>query len=132
MRTLEFVLQQIHTALMALTGYHSNDIVANPPEEPVGGWRRLQKRCDPTDWRKNTKPSADDHFSWTVLFWKFKRGSKRWESYVSNVKKDKEDDENMLAGPDSLVPEELEKHLILHSNRLQTLEDARLEIVTYV
>ena len=51
---------------------------------------------------------------------------------MSNVKKDKEDDENMLAGPDSLVPEELEKHLILHSNRLQTLEDARLEIVTYV
>ena len=57
---------------------------------------------------------------------------KRWESYVWNVKKDKEDDENMLAGLEALVPEELEKHLILNSNRLRTFEDARLEIVTYV
>ena len=30
------------------------------------------------------------------------------------------------------VPEELEKHLILNSNRLRTFEDARLELVTYV
>ena len=28
--------------------------------------------------------------------------------------------------------EEMEKHLILNSNRLRTFEDARLEIVTYV
>ena len=31
-----------------------------------------------------------------------------------------------------MVPEELEKHLILNSNRLRTFEDARLEVVTYV
>ena len=37
-----------------------------------------------------------------------------------------------LASLESLVPEELEKHLILNSNRLRTFEDARLEIVTYV
>ena len=42
------------------------------------------------------------------------------------------DDEIKLAGLEALVPEELEKHLILNSNRLRTLEDARLEIVTYV
>ena len=45
---------------------------------------------------------------------------------------DKLDDEIKLAGLEALVPEELEKHLILNSNRLQTFEDARLEIVTYV
>ena len=32
--------------------------------------------------------------------------------------KDKLDDEIKLAGQESLVPEELEKHLILNSNRL--------------
>ena len=32
----------------------------------------------------------------------------------------------------ALVPEELEKHLILNSNRLRTFEEARLEIVTHV
>ena len=46
--------------------------------------------------------------------------------------KDKLDDEIKLAGLESLVPEELEKHLILNSKRLRTFEDARLEVVTYV
>ena len=47
--------------------------------------------------------------------------------------KDKLDDEIKLAGLESLVPQELEKHhLILNSNRLRTFEDARLEVVTYV
>ena len=46
--------------------------------------------------------------------------------------KDKLDDEIKLAGLESLVPEELEKHLILNSNRLRTFEDARVEVVTYV
>ena len=42
------------------------------------------------------------------------------------------DDEIKLAGLEALVPEELKKYLILNSNRLQTFEDARWEIVTYV
>ena len=42
------------------------------------------------------------------------------------------DDEIKLAGLEALVPEELEKHLMLNSNRLRTFEDARLEIVTCV
>ena len=46
--------------------------------------------------------------------------------------KDKLDDEIKLAGLESLVPEELEKHLVLNSDRLRTFEDARLEVVTYV
>ena len=44
--------------------------------------------------------------------------------------KDKLDGDINLAGLESLVPEELEKRLILNSNRLRTLEDARLEVVT--
>ena len=46
--------------------------------------------------------------------------------------KDELDDEIKLAGLESLVPEELEKHLTLNSNRLRTFEDARLEVVTHV
>ena len=41
-------------------------------------------------------------------------------------------DEIKLAGFEALVPEELEKHLMLNSNRLRTFEDARLEIMTCV
>ena len=46
--------------------------------------------------------------------------------------KEKLDDEIGLADLDSLVPEEMEKHLILNSYRLRTFEDARQEVVTYV
>ena len=42
------------------------------------------------------------------------------------------DDEIKLAGLEALMLEELEKHLILNSNRLGTFEYARSEIVTYV
>ena len=44
----EFVLQQMHTALMALTSYEANDIVANSRKNPLEARRRLQKRFDPT------------------------------------------------------------------------------------
>ena len=39
------------------------------------------------------------------------------KKFKSNI-----DDEIKLAGLEALVPEELEKHLILNSNRLRTLE----------
>ena len=44
----------------------------------------------------------------------------------------KMNDEIKLAGLEALVPKELEKHLILNSNRLRTFEDVRSKIVTYV
>ena len=62
-------------------------------------------------------------------------GIERWESYVSRYEKklkDKLDDEIKLASLEALVLEELEKHLILNSNRLRTFEDARLQVVTCV
>ena len=56
-------------------------------------------------------------------------GIERWESYLSRCEKDKLDDDIKLAGLETLVLEELEKHLILNSIRLRTFEDARLELV---
>ena len=40
-QNLEFVLQQVHTALMALTSYELNDIVANTRKSPLEAWRKL-------------------------------------------------------------------------------------------
>ena len=47
-QNLEFVLQQMHTALMALTSYEANDSVANSRKNPLEAWRRVQLRYDPT------------------------------------------------------------------------------------
>ena len=46
-QNLEFVSQQMHTALMGLTSYEANDTVANSRKNPLEAWRRLQKRYDP-------------------------------------------------------------------------------------
>ena len=45
---LEFVLQRMYTAFMALTRYEANDSAANPRKKTLEAWRKLQTRCDPT------------------------------------------------------------------------------------
>ena len=119
---------------MALTSYEANDTVANSRENPSEAWRRLQKRCDPTTGgrKRNLLRTIISPGRCSLL--ELQAGIKRWESCVSRCEKkfkEKLDDEINLAGLEALVPEELEKHLILNSNRLRTFEDARLETVTY-
>ena len=131
MQNLKFVLQQMHTALIALTSDKANDTVASSRKNPLEAWRRLQKRYDPTT--RNLQRTIMSP-GWCSLL-ELHAEIERWESYLSRYEKkmeDKLDDEIKLAGLESLVPEELEKHLILNSNRLRTFEDARLEVVTYV
>ena len=43
-QNLDFVLQQMHTALMALTSDEANDIVATSRKNPLEAQRTLQKR----------------------------------------------------------------------------------------
>ena len=52
-QNLASVLQQMHTALMALMSYEANDIVANSRKNLLLAWRRLQKRYDPTTGGRN-------------------------------------------------------------------------------
>ena len=130
-QNLEFVLQQMHTALMALTSFEANDIVTNTRKNPLEAWRRLQKRCDPTTGgrKRNLLHTIISPGRCSLL--ELQAGIERWESYVCRFEKkmkDKLDDEIKLAGLESLVPEELEKHLILNLNRLRTFEDARLVV----
>ena len=120
---------------MALTSYEANDIVANSRKNPLEEWRRLQKRYDLTAGgrKRNLLRTIISPGRCSLL--ELQAGIERWESNVSRFEKkmkDKSDDEIKLAGLESLVPEELEKHLILNSNRLRTFEDARLEVVTHV
>ena len=110
MHNLEFVLQQMHTALMALTSYEANDTVANSRKKPLEAWRRLQKRYDPTTGgrKRNLLRTIISPGRCSLL--ELQAGIERWESYVPRYKKklkDKLDDEIKHAGLESLVPEEL-------------------------
>ena len=63
-----------------------------------------------------THPSVTDNPLLRIIF---RKGECVQELQRNEKKmKDKLDDEIKLAGQESLVPEELEKHLILNSNRL--------------
>ena len=71
---LEFVVQQMHTALMTFTRYATNDIVVNSRKNPLETGTTEEIRSD--DKRKETKLSAHDHFLLDdALLWKFKRVS---------------------------------------------------------
>ena len=112
-RNLEFALQQMHTALMALTSYEANDIVANSRKSPSEAWRRLQKRYDLTTGRRkrNLLRTITSHGPCSLL--ELQAGIERWESCVSRYEKrlkDKLDGEIKLASLEALAPEELEKH----------------------
>ena len=125
----------MHTALMALTTYDANDVVANSRKNPLEAWRRLQKRCDPTTGgrKRNLLRTIISPGRCSLL--ELQTGIERWESYVARYEKkmqDKLDDEIKLAGLEALVPEELEKHLILKSNRIRSFENASREVVTYL
>ena len=68
---LVFVLQQMHTALMALTSYKAKDLVAYSRKNPVEAWRRLQKRDDPTTGGRKrnllrTIIFLDDALCWNI------------------------------------------------------------------
>ena len=120
---------------MALTSYEANDIVANSRKNPLEAWRRLQKRYDPTTGgrKRNLLRTIISLGRCSLL--ERQAVIERWETHVSRHEKklkDKLEDEIKFAGLEALVPEELEKHLILNSTRLRTFEDARLEVVTYV
>ena len=95
----------------------------------------MQKRCDPTTGgrKRNLLRTIISPGGCSPL--ELQAGIERWESNVSRCEtklKDKLDDEIKLAGLEALLPEELEQHLMLNSNRLSTFEDARLEVGTYV
>ena len=112
------------------TSCEANDTVANSRKNPLEAWRRLQKRYDPTTGgrKRNLLRTIISPGRCSLL--ELRAGIERWESVVSRYEKklkNKMDDEIKLFGLEALVPEELEKHLILNSNRFRTFEDARLE-----
>ena len=54
----DFVLQQMHTALMALTNHEANGIVANLRKNPLEDLRRLQKHFYSNNMRSKAKLDA--------------------------------------------------------------------------
>ena len=130
-RNLKFILQHIHETLMTLTSQETNYIVANSRKNRLEAWRRLHERYDPTSGGRKRNILRAIIFPGRCSLQELQAGIERWETYAPRYEKvkGKMDDEIKRAGLESLVPEELEKHLIFNSTRLKTFEDACSEIV---
>ena len=96
----EFVLQQMYTALMALTRCEADDNAANPWKKPLEAWRKLQNRWDPeTGGRKRDLLRTIISPAKCSLL-ELRARIERWESYVSRYEKkmrDTIDDELKLS-----------------------------------
>ena len=135
MLKLEFVLLQMHTALVAFSRYEANDVVANSRINPSEAWRRLEKLFDPLQEKESGTFFARSFVLEDALCWNLKLESNDWNPTWHVVRKQRgtlSDDMINLAGLKALVLDELEKHLRLNSNRFRTFDHARLEIVTFV
>ena len=86
-QNLEFVLQQMHTALMVLTSYEANDIVANSRKNPLEAWRRMQKRYNPTKGGRKRNLLRTFISPGRCSLLELQAGIERWESYVSRYEK---------------------------------------------
>ena len=123
----------MHTMLTDLTGGDANDIVANSRKNRGLATTAEETRSYNKKRKRNLLRTIVSPERCSLL--ELQAGMERRESAVSQYEeksKNKMDDEIKLAGLEALVPKELEKHLILNSNRLRTVEDARPEVVTYV
>ena len=78
-QNLDFVLQQMHTALVALTTYEATDIVANSRQNLLEAWRRLQKRSYPTTGGKK-RNLLRTVISPGCSLLEHHAGAERWES----------------------------------------------------
>ena len=80
MQNLEFVLQQMQTALMALTRCEANNIVANSRKNLLQALRRLQKRFDPTPRGRKRNLLRTIISPGRCSFLELQAGIERWES----------------------------------------------------
>ena len=132
---LEFVLQRMYTAFMVLTRYEANDSAANPRKKPLEAWRKLQTRCDPTTGGKSEICFARSFHLESALCWNSEQGLNDGNHTCSATRKRCRTQQTMSSSScwsGGTGPEELEKHLILNSNRWRTFDNAHLEIVTFV
>ena len=128
-------MQEMHTALMALTSYETNDIVANSSKNPLEAGPRVQKRFDPTTWGRKRNLLRKIVSPGQCSLMELQAGMEHWGVLRVSLPEEQEGQvgrRDQACGLDPLVPEELQKHLNLNLKRLRAFEDARLEVATYV
>ena len=135
------LVQQLHAALSQLTDGESFDITQNSGAgNGLEAWRRLHRRYDPaTGGRKRVLLRSIINPGRCRLE-DLGSALERWEELVVRYERRRDDsgrrsqvpEDIKMAALESLVPEDLEKHLFLNQSRLGTYELLRREITSYL
>lgn len=132
---------QIHTALTQLTDGESFDIVVNAGAgNGLEAWRKLHRRFDPATGGRKRNLLRGIMNPGRCKFSELGAGLVKWEEMVKRYEARKNDkgvretlsEDLKMSSLESLVPEDLEKHLLMNQSRLKTYELMREEIVAYV
>ena len=109
-------------------------MVINSRRNPLQARRRLRRRLDRTTGGQERTLLRTITAPGRCTMHELQRAIGQWDSYVSRREQEiwsTLKNELKLAGLEPLVPEELERHLMLNATGLSTHEAARLEVVTY-
>ena len=132
---------QIYTALTQLTDGESFDLVRGAgPGNGLESWRKLHRRFDPATGGRKRNLLKSMLNPGRCTYSELGSGLEKWEDMVKRYesrKNDKGEREKLgedikMSTLESLVPEDLEKHLLMNQSRLKTYELMREEIVGFV
>ena len=137
---LAYLNHQLNTVLTQLTEREPFDIVQNCGKSGLEAWRRLNRRYDPsTGGRKRNLLNAILKPGRQTLQ-DLSRVLEQWMDQVRRYERRKGEGGERLSISDdikmgileSMVPDELENHLLMNRSRLRTFEDSWNEISLYV
>ena len=133
---------QVYSALNQLCDGESWDIVQNSGKNNgFEAWRKLHRRYDPsTGGRKRNLLKAIIGPSRCKDYNELGGALEQWEDLVSRYERKKNNageyesvsDDIKMAAMESMVPEDLEKHLLMQRARLNSYDLMREEVVSYV
>ena len=137
---LDYMNQQLHTVLTQLTEAEPFDIVQSSGKSGLEAWRRLNRRYDPsTGGRKRNLLNSILHPGKAKLH-SLSGMLDQWQERVRRYEQRKGESGERLQIPDdieygileSMLLDELEKHLMLNRARLNIFDDNLNEVALYV
>ena len=134
------MVTQLHVALQQLTTREPFDITQNVEKgNGLECWRRLARRFDPATGGRKRNFLKQVLSPGRCKLEELANGVDRWEEAVKRYESRRGDDGKReqlsesvkMSALESLLPQELEEHVLLNQSRLNTCELLRREISSY-
>ena len=134
-------VQQLHMALAQLTECEAFDITQNSGiGNGLEAWRKLHRRYDPTTGGRKRNLLRAIISPGRCRLEELGQALEKWEEMVVRYERRRDDQGRRelvpeaikMAALESLVPEDMEKHLLMNQSRLGSYELLRREVVAYM